>query len=275
MAHEPNYNAEADRLIHTPFPGYQGPLKEVSSWLRRDRKALPAVIRVLEHLRREHRYSIKVAQELVLAYLLQGARSEAESVLVQLVDEYPSLDEETHCRLGRLYREIGDDYLKAELLTGSERRFASQQYEKAWLQYDQGFGLRGSHYPGINRAALFLLRAWSAVTDSERQAFLEQVRQEAQRLLAEPRSWKPHLPDDNIWLLASRAEAQLLLSQWDEAIKLYRKALAQVNCTSFYRESMGGEVRRLLRPLCELLHLPDDRAEALCALFPPSPVSVA
>jgi tetratricopeptide (TPR) repeat protein len=228
---------------------------------------LPAAIRVLEHLHRSHPHAIKVAQELVLAYLQHRDRDRAQQLLAELEREFPHLDEETLCRFGRLYRDVGDAYLLDELLADTDRRFAARQYDKSWEHYDRAFAIRAGHYPGINRAALFFLRAWSAAAEADRQSFLRRAQQAAEELLSRHSAWPMDLADDNIWHLAAEAEASLLLAHWDHAIKLYRRALEQHNCTAFYRESMGNEVGRLLRALRELLGLPGDKARELQNLF--------
>lgn len=270
MSAEPINTESAEELIRTPYPGYPEPLKVVKDWIRRGGTALPAAIRVLEHLRQSYPHAIKVAQELVLAYLQHKDRDRAEQLLAELEREFPHLDEETLCRFGRLHRDVGDAYLPEEPLADTDRLFAARKYEKAWEHYDRAFAIRAGHYPGINRAALFFLRAWSAVEEADRRSFIEQAQQAVKELLSRHSAWPMDFTDDNIWHLAAEAEARLLLGHWDDAVKLYRRALEQPNCTAFYRESMGSEVGRLLRALRELLALPDEKAEELQNFFQPT-----
>ena len=137
--------------------------------------------------------------------------------------------------------------------------------------YDRAYKVRTlcGHYPGINRASLYLLRGWAARSSDVRATLVEQAREAARDLLKRRDQWPYENPEDDIWHLASAAEARLLLGEWDQAIEDFRLAVAHPRACDFHRESIGKEVRRLLRPLREIGNLPDDMAAALLTIFPP------
>lgn len=262
---------EAQKVIDAVYPGFQEPLRIAHSWVIKGQEWVMAAIQVLKHLQTEYPHALKVRAELVLAYLEAEDRNEAELELASLEREFPvDQEEETLCRFGRLRREIGDDWVKGATLTDEQFRMAAREYELAWHYYDRAFIIRDrkGHYPGINRAALYLLRAWAARSPEVRAVLVTQAREAAGELLARSDKWPHDNPEDDVWHLASAAEAQLLLGEWFQSTENYRLAKSHKLSGDFHRESIGKGVRRLLRPLREVGNLPEETAADLTALFP-------
>jgi hypothetical protein len=171
---------------------------------------------------------------------------------------------------GREPRSSRDDFVKGDTPKDEEFHLAAREYEAAWRYYDRAFNIpgRNGHYPGINRASLYLLRAWAARSPEVRATLLEQAREAARDLLALRDKWPHENPEDDIWHPASAAEARLLLGEWAESVEAFRLAVSHKLAGDFHRESIGKEVRRLQRPLREIGNLPEKTAAELMALFP-------
>ncbi len=239
-----DYDAEADRIIDTPYPSIDRPIQEVHPWIMTgNEQARRAALKVLRHLRSEHSHSIRVCQELVLAILEVEGVPEARDELTRMEKEFPEADEETLCRFGRVHRILGE-----RAGGNGDLPTARRYFETAWTYYDRAFALRAGHYPGINRASLYLLRAGVCPDASPRQVLLAQARTAARELLALRDSWPADFADDTIWHTGTAAEANLLLGEYETACKLYRQALDLAGDRTFYRGAMRDQYRRL-RPL--------------------------
>jgi hypothetical protein len=261
--------SEAQKVIDAVHPGFQEPLRIAHGWVIEGAEWVPAAIRVLEDLRTKHPHALKVRAELVLAYLQDGRREQAEQELSCVERDFPvDEDEETLCRFGRLRRDVGDDWVKGDDPTDEQFRMADREYELAWRLYDRAFKIRKGHYPGMNRASLYLLRAWAARSADIRDTLIRQAKKAAAELLARLDQWPHENPEDDIWHLASAAEGQLLLEKWPVALENYRSAIAHELAGAFHQESIGKQVRRLLRPLGEVGNLPKKTAAQLMTLFP-------
>lgn len=266
---------EADELVQATHPGFREPLRIAHAWTFKGEAWLPAAIRVLEHFRKEYPTAVQIGAELVLAYLQAGKRDEAERELAELERTFQvDRDEETLCRFGRLHREIGDDWVANEKPTEQQFLAASKEYEIAWDYYDRAFRIpigdgevRQGHYPGINRAELYLLRAWVARAKDLKKQLLTQAKEACCGLLARRTKWPNESPEDVIWHLASAAEAELISECWDEAIANYRSAVTHRLAAAFHRDSIGKSVRRLKRPLKELCNLPNATSTAIDEVF--------
>ena len=53
--------------------------------------------------------------------------------------------------------------------------------------------------------------------------------------------------EETVWMLATMAEAHLLLGECDTAARLYRSALLHPRCQPQFRDSMAKQVRRIVR----------------------------
>ncbi len=69
----------------------------------------------------------------------------------------------------------------------------------------------------------------------------------ARDLLAryERNEWPKTLTDDNIWHLLTLGEVYLLLRQWSDAERAYRRAFAESKVQPFHCETAGRQARRI------------------------------
>jgi hypothetical protein len=80
----------------------------------------------------------------------------------------------------------------------------------------------------------------------EAQTLLADVRAEAARVLVAPDLWKQRLPDDAIWVEATRGETYLLLGDWSTAEQAYQEAMRLAGESQFYYDCMASQVTMLL-----------------------------
>lgn len=258
-----DYPAEIERIATGLYPSYDVPLKLVRRWVRGDEAAARAGVEALRLLRLRYPCAIKVGDELVLALLQVGDVEAARTELATLEHEFKGqLNEETLCRFGRIHRDIADTALDPP---PADYRRARAGYDAAWEYYHRAYGIRRGHYPGINVAALYLLRGW--VSDpARREALVRSAVETATDLLAHRKGWPADLPDDDLWHAATEGDAALLLGDLDAASRRYREVLARAD-QDFYKASIGRQVRRLRPALQECLNLPPDGLDAVEALF--------
>lgn len=123
---------------------------------------------------------------------------------------------------------------------------AEGYYRRALAKYDEAYRIRNGHYPGINEATLLLILGSLSPATAQPNADCEASRELAQELLERRASWPLDRPDDELWHLATEAEARLLLGQWSEAVQGYRRALAHELCTPHSRKAMKKQAERIL-----------------------------
>jgi tetratricopeptide (TPR) repeat protein len=240
----PTAGRTADEVLAVPCPGYQSYLDVARQWLHsgeRERKG--QAVRLLEGLRRRYPNAPQVAQTLVLALIETGHPEEAEKVLREAEKEFASPDEESLSRFGRLFRDKGDEY-GGPPDGPPNTELALWQYERALEKYQEAARVRNGHFPLICVAELHLILAsWDP---ARRPARFEQAQAVARDLLAR-RPWPAFLPDDNVWHLATEAQACWLLGDPHRARALYREAVEQGNCQPFHVASMRRGAERTLR----------------------------
>jgi len=164
-------------------------------------------------------------------------RKEADEILLPLLSEFQSVDEETLGKLGRRHKECAwaiNKYGPCE--SGADRI----HYERALQYYQRAYELRKGYYPGINVATLqFLL---CNKTEADRVAG---------EVLGTCSSIKPEElqeVDERIWVEATRAEAHLLLEQYESALECYSAAMS-LDPTAAYADSPRRHARCILAKL--------------------------
>jgi len=239
-------------ILNKRYPSYQEPVKQAWAW---NRDATSESLKYAEELARalKDRYPhvLQVRYELAFSLVRQQRRPEAIQELNAAGGEFPVLDEDCVSLLGRCHKDEGDEHLRRDFLAGAERA-----YHQAQENYEKAFEIRQDRFPGINIAGLQLIRAslLKNLGDKEpgqadqhsKQAddLLARSKEMARSLLSRRELWKERLPDDNIWIPATEAEAHLLLQDWQKAEQLYRHALAQPNLQAYHPETMKTQVQR-------------------------------
>ncbi len=232
------------KVLEQAYPSYHRPLEIAREWVRAGGTQLAEGISVLQGLRKRHCYALVIGQELVFALLQAGRQPEAVKELDDLERQFTEVDEETLCRRGRCYKEAAEAAWKANDLVAAE-----ELYRRALACYSQAYEREHGHYSGINKATVLLMLAAVARERGKAEesgAFQRQAEAQAHELLARRDKWQKKFSDDNIWHLATAAEAHLLIRQWAEAEQAYRRALAEPNVTPFHRETTGKQARRIL-----------------------------
>jgi tetratricopeptide (TPR) repeat protein len=149
-------------------------------------------------------------------------------------------DQETLSRLGRTYKNAGDEAWKKRYTAGGALAAldphspAWQQYEMALKVYEEAFELTGDHYPGINAASLALL-----LRDTGK---AQKLARRVAELCADPGALSR---DDPFWVLATEGEAALILDQYDLARDFYRNALEEPTAEVQYVEAAYHQLSRL------------------------------
>ncbi len=151
----------------------------------------------------------RLRQLQALALLRSGAPNAAEVILLGLERE-GSQDEETLGLLARIHKERWEREQTNPDDATRELSLANSYYRKA---YDVG----GGYWSGINAATTALLSGQkrSAIT------LAQQVRELCLRKIERGDSGG----SEDYWLLATLAEAALILENWSEAESLYRRAI--------------------------------------------------
>ena len=204
-----------------------------------DAAFISAGIEILSTLSEKFPYVLEIWQELALAFLellgITGDRDylhQAKAVLYRLDTRYPyKAHYETLCRHGRLYKDCGDFHFDL-----GETEMAFRSYEQAIEAYFAAYKIAHNYYPGINAATMYLLTGQSSKSEILATEILERLK-------------KPDTAsaDDTTWVLATRAEAHLLLGNCDDALVFYEHALERPDCKPHHRSAMQKQLKRILR----------------------------
>src|ERR1700736_2655182 len=127
----------------------------------------------------------------------------AEAILARLENQFMNLDEETLCRWGRLFKDRGDEFMRLPWSNpdglSPEPDLADQFYRRSLEKYDQAYGVRGGHYPGINKATLLLILG-SLKPGAALRGELASSHDLAGKLLVDRPDWPSEQPDDRtVW----------------------------------------------------------------------------
>ncbi len=145
-------------------------------------------------------------------------------------------DHETQCRLGRIYKDLGDEAWKfgtpslADFIRQAHPGY--QLYGQALEIYREAFEFSGHYYPGINAATLAKLRG---EPDAD---------QLAEEVLQICRHQRP-AGEERLWIFATEGEAGLLLGRAD-AMTFYQS----VFCSPFCQKESAR--KSIYHQLCRL-----------------------
>jgi tetratricopeptide (TPR) repeat protein len=246
-------NSDVQSILDRDYFSYQPPLKQAWTWNREStEESLKKGEELSLALKARFPHVLQVRYELAFSLVRQKRRAEAIAELQESARAFPILDEDCLSLQGRCHKDDGDECLSRDQLA-----LAEHEYRKAEECYQKAYDLRQDRFPGINIAALRLIRASllgqlselePSQSDSLRKQAKELLRlseQMASELLASSGAWQERLPDDNLWTLATRADAHLLLREWAVAEQFYQEALTRPNRQPFHAESMQIQVLRL------------------------------
>jgi class 3 adenylate cyclase/tetratricopeptide (TPR) repeat protein len=149
---------------------------------------------------------VRLRQLLASALSYSGSTRRANAILVQLMEEGYH-DEETLSMLARTHKDL---WSRA---AGREER--ERHLQRAFELYTSAYRLTGGYYPGINAATTALLAGRHelacALAREVRERCLHELRKEGEG-------------NDGYWPTATLAEAALILGEWAEAGRWYRRA---------------------------------------------------
>lgn len=244
------------RSMFPDYPSYHYLLNQAREKVRMGNDNLSQGLEILQRLREQYPHVPAIGHELVLAYMEDNQPEKAVSELEGMEKQFIEVDEETLCRRGRLFKDLGDTALSSGKLEDAEA-----QYRRAIERYGKAYEINHDHYPGVNQATLLLILAAISHERGRKEGSrhaLEQMEQLAKQLLSRRYEWKKTHSDDNVWHPATRGELYLLRQDWESAADAYQEAFEEPNAQLFHRESAGKQVKRILAAWKKLGVEPDD-----------------
>lgn len=264
---------EVAAALRPPLFGYAKPLKVAWNWNRSGTPGdLARAAQLLAALADKYDEQ-PVRFEQAFNFVRQKRPADAVAVLEQAEATFQrTLGEDALALWGRIHKDEGDAALARGDLAAAEAAF-----RKAQALYDRAHATNRDRFPGINVATLAFLRgglvkamsdgllaaapddgqaARAMIGTDDGQAARAMIgtaddlrrvaRQRATELLATQSTWKPRLPDDQIWMDATAAEAAVLCGDWASAARDYAAALHPDHQPKpFHFDSVYAQVRRL------------------------------
>ena len=165
--------------------------------------------------------------------------------------------EETLCRAGRIFRERAESVISKSPDDSGSKKLALELFRVGCQYYEQAFRVRSGHYPLINLAELYLIKA-ALESGTLRSKYIEKCFELATSLLEGRAKWPVDLEDDDIWHAATEAHANILLGHWDNAYALLKSAKSSRNWKPFHGTSIGKGLQRTISAFM-LLNMPVDQ----------------
>lgn len=191
-----------------------------------------AAIEILIKLKEEFPHVLEIEEEMALTYLNLKDDRHAEEILEGVNQRYRNLHDETYCRWGRLWK---DRAQKALPPVGQPVSAEVTRYLRLGLnQYQKAYDIRHNYYPGINVATLHFILGDGQTAKDIAMNVLSSLDQEG-------------IADDPVWVLATRAEAEVLRDNHKDAERLYRSAVSQNNCMPQNKKAMSRQIELILR----------------------------
>jgi len=257
-----------------PLPTYHDILASAEFWRKTNTQAdLEKARDILKAGFLEYPYALPIGDELVLVLEELGDDKAALQVLKDLEHRFKDAGEETLCRFGKIYKKRADLQVAADLLAA-----AFPSLEESERYYGRAFEKSRGFYPRINELTVRFVRAGVARAlglQGEKDALLRDVQQKAEAMLVDPTIWVSRRTDDNIWIPATRGEANVLLGRWAEATAAYREAVRQSAGQLFYRHCMHGQIKLLLDACSRLGFVPEGPLGEPDVLFEIDPAKVS
>src|SRR5262249_53446752 len=148
---------------------------------------------------------------------------------------------------------------------------ADGRYRLSAAKYQEAYTIRQGHYPGINLAALCLIRAGVArklKLPEEEKKLRDQMEGEVKDLLSRQSDGPADYGDQdrNLWHPVTRADIHLLQQEWDDAVQLYRSACQSAQ--TWAKGTIGKQVVRIRDAWLALGESEVKRINQLSDLFP-------
>jgi hypothetical protein len=241
-------------LSPPPYPSYRVPLAHAHRHWKASRREGKAI---LDGLVPGHGHAVPLIAEQALFHCEAGEFARVQEQLRSLTARAQAFDdEETLTRLGRAFKEMGDESWERSGLPFHQldRHPAVQFYRAALQVYDDAYRLNSHYFPGINVAVLALLvgedkRAEQAARKLGEDCAtmtiqVDPKRREDDKTLAVP-------PEELYWVLATEGDAALILRNADAALGFYRDAILclQKGSEDQYAVSSYRQLLRLRGPL--------------------------
>lgn len=187
--------------------------------------------------------AVTLNAEYALCLAAAGRLDEAMRQVDQLRPLCPVFgDDETLCRLGRIFKDLGDQAWRNDPDQPGHASFVEQRhggwqlYRSALKLYREAFEIRHDYFPGINAATLAALLG-------ER----EEAARLAETVLKTCHETDVEHPAERFWVYATEGEASLLVGRASEATQFYRNALS-----TLYPANKPGLVQPMYNQLCRL-----------------------
>jgi tetratricopeptide (TPR) repeat protein len=121
----------------------------------------------------------------------------------------------------------------SEFYTGKppDKRQAADYYREALEYYRKAYHAAQDYYPGINVASLL----WMVCDSGDARQMARAVIRDMDAHEGSGIPWKR---DEEVWVLATKGEANLLLGKIDRAKEWYRRACEHPGCTPHAKETM-------------------------------------
>jgi hypothetical protein len=233
----------SQRLPAELFPSYRVPLAIADRWWKNGRidEAANLVRRFFaDNTPQQFGHAVPLLAEHALLLAEQGDHARAQQILRPLQEGCRLFgDFETLGRIGRAYKESGDDKWEKNPVPFAElpQKPPWQMYRHALAIYTEAFDLSGAYYPGINAATLALLCG-----------DVQQARALARKVLEQ--CAKEDVDGESaVWVFASEGEACLLVGR-EDAAGYYAAALDELDPSQpRLAQSMYNQLCRLWQAL--------------------------
>src|SRR5436190_1503561 len=127
---------EVNTILSRRYPSYEEPLKRAWSWNREaTADSLNKAGQLLKILKDRYPHVLQIRYEFALNLVKRNRREDAHEELQKSAADFKgSLDEDTLCLMGRIYKDWGDQQL-------TERNFSEAEidYRRALHEYLQAF----------------------------------------------------------------------------------------------------------------------------------------
>lgn len=231
-------------------------------WIYSDKSDLQSeAVKLLERLRKEFPQEPAMLPLLILALMETKRLDEADMLLLAGsrkigAESRVGAEEETLCRAGRMFRERAEAAIQRSANDSSTTQQALGLFRAACRYYERAYRVRDGHYPLINLAELYLIKA-SYELAAQRDGYLRTSRELAMSLLNSRSTWPIDFDDDDVWHAATEAHAYILIGRWDNAVVQLHLAKSSPNWKPFHASSISKGLRRTINAL-ERLKIPVD-----------------